>query len=276
MGLRFGDKFAARANRDEMKHGPKRGTISGSIASMHRMREVFWDRSRKPGRPEVVRIFAYLHFHESCAAGARNTAPLRAVEYRCEKQRSQFCRHLFCPWPESCCSEPDRRRLVHALICGCNYTAMERRHPHAEKMDRSGLWTEFGKADGRSMKRIGNNPRVPTDDVYRVSAADVADKLIDRMRRWVGSSSLIRAAPGIFSPRVQWRGLMRTKSLTTPNCNFVSLFLRAGVAQYYRYYSSTPFPVLSIERVHGYPASISPTQLRCREEPGVTLGLGDE
>lgn len=55
--------------------------------------------------------------------------------------------------------------------------------PHAEKTDRSRLWTEFGKADGRSMKRIGNNPRVPTDDLYYVSAADVADKLIDRMRR---------------------------------------------------------------------------------------------
>jgi hypothetical protein len=33
------------------------------------------------------------------------------------------------------------------------------------------------------MKRIANIPRAPTDDVYYVSAADVADKLIDRMRR---------------------------------------------------------------------------------------------
>jgi hypothetical protein len=33
------------------------------------------------------------------------------------------------------------------------------------------------------MKRIANIPRKPTDDVYYVSAADVADKLIDRMRR---------------------------------------------------------------------------------------------
>jgi hypothetical protein len=33
------------------------------------------------------------------------------------------------------------------------------------------------------MKRNAKNPRVPTDDVYYVSAADVADKLIDRMRR---------------------------------------------------------------------------------------------
>ena len=55
--------------------------------------------------------------------------------------------------------------------------------PHAESLDRSGLWTEFGKADGRLMKRNANTPRVPTDDIYYVSAADVADKLIDRMRR---------------------------------------------------------------------------------------------
>ena len=33
------------------------------------------------------------------------------------------------------------------------------------------------------MKRIAKIPRPPTDDVYCVSAADVADKLIDRMRR---------------------------------------------------------------------------------------------
>jgi hypothetical protein len=73
--------------------------------------------------------------------------------------------------------------------------------PHAEKIDRSGLWTEFGKADGRSMKRNANSPRVPTDDVYYVSAADVADKLIDRMRRGLdplllsGSWDLLPAGP---------------------------------------------------------------------------------
>jgi hypothetical protein len=60
---------------------------------------------------------------------------------------------------------------------------MERRPPQAEKIDRSGWWTEFAKAGGRLMKRIDNNSRVPTDDVYYVSAADVADKLIERMRR---------------------------------------------------------------------------------------------
>jgi hypothetical protein len=58
--------------------------------------------------------------------------------------------------------------------------------PHAEKIDSIELWTEFGKADGRSMKSNAKSPRVPTDDVYYVSAADVADKLIDRMRRGLG------------------------------------------------------------------------------------------
>jgi hypothetical protein len=33
------------------------------------------------------------------------------------------------------------------------------------------------------MKRTAKIPRPPTDDAYYVSAADVADKLIDRMRR---------------------------------------------------------------------------------------------
>jgi hypothetical protein len=60
---------------------------------------------------------------------------------------------------------------------------MERRPSNAEKIDRSGLWAAVGKAEGRLMKRIGKITRPPTDDVYYVSAADVADKLIDRMRR---------------------------------------------------------------------------------------------
>jgi hypothetical protein len=60
---------------------------------------------------------------------------------------------------------------------------MERRTPNAEKIVRSGLWAAFGTAEGHLMKRIAKIPRPPTDDVYYVSAADVADKLIDRMRR---------------------------------------------------------------------------------------------
>jgi hypothetical protein len=82
-----------------------------------------------------------------------------------------------------------RRRLAHALTMRMQLYGHGETAPHAEEIDRSGLWTELGKADGRLMKRITNSPRVPTDDVYYVSAADVADKLIDRMRR--GSDPLL-------------------------------------------------------------------------------------
>jgi hypothetical protein len=45
------------------------------------------------------------------------------------------------------------------------------------------------------MKKIANTQKTLTDDIYYVSAADVADKLIERMRRGLdpllfGSSSL--------------------------------------------------------------------------------------
>jgi hypothetical protein len=33
------------------------------------------------------------------------------------------------------------------------------------------------------MRRIANTQKTLTDDIYHVSAADVADKLIERMRR---------------------------------------------------------------------------------------------
>jgi hypothetical protein len=33
------------------------------------------------------------------------------------------------------------------------------------------------------MKRIANTQKASTDDIYYVSAADVADKIIERMRR---------------------------------------------------------------------------------------------
>jgi hypothetical protein len=36
------------------------------------------------------------------------------------------------------------------------------------------------------MKRIANTQKASTDDIYYVSAADVADKLIERMRRGLG------------------------------------------------------------------------------------------
>ena len=43
------------------------------------------------------------------------------------------------------------------------------------------LETEISK--GSNMKKIRNTITAPTDDIYYVSAADVADKIIDHMRR---------------------------------------------------------------------------------------------
>jgi hypothetical protein len=52
------------------------------------------------------------------------------------------------------------------------------------------------------MKKLAKNRRAATDDAYYVSAADVADKLIDRMRRGLDpllfasfSSALLSAGP---------------------------------------------------------------------------------
>jgi hypothetical protein len=52
------------------------------------------------------------------------------------------------------------------------------------------------------MKKIANTQKTLTDDIYYVSAADVADKLIDRMRRGLdpllfssSSFALISAGP---------------------------------------------------------------------------------
>ena len=36
---------------------------------------------------------------------------------------------------------------------------------------------------GSDMRKIANTQKTLTDDIYYVSAADVADKLIERMRR---------------------------------------------------------------------------------------------
>jgi hypothetical protein len=52
------------------------------------------------------------------------------------------------------------------------------------------------------MKRIANTQKASTDDIYYVSAADVADKLIERMRLGLdpclfarSSSAIIPAGP---------------------------------------------------------------------------------
>ena len=48
------------------------------------------------------------------------------------------------------------------------------------------LWERSERLKVVIMKRIVKTQRAPTDDLYYVSAADIADKLIDRMRRgWI-------------------------------------------------------------------------------------------
>jgi hypothetical protein len=54
---------------------------------------------------------------------------------------------------------------------------------------------------GYKMKKISNTTKASTDDIYCVSAADVADKIIDHMRRGLVpllfcSSSLAQVAAG--------------------------------------------------------------------------------
>jgi hypothetical protein len=58
------------------------------------------------------------------------------------------------------------------------------------------------------MKKIANTQKTLTDDIYYVSAADVADKLIERMQRGLdpllfGSSSL---GPIPMGPWFRFRG----------------------------------------------------------------------
>ena len=55
----------------------------------------------------------------------------------------------------------------------------------AEKLN-SSILLDFGSLERlkvADMKRIAKTQRAPTDDLYYVSAADIADKLIDCMRR---------------------------------------------------------------------------------------------
>jgi hypothetical protein len=60
------------------------------------------------------------------------------------------------------------------------------------------------------MKKVASTQKAPTDDIYCVSAADVADKLIERMQRGLdpllfsnSSMTLIPVGPWL---RVQARG----------------------------------------------------------------------
>ena len=59
------------------------------------------------------------------------------------------------------------------------------------------------------MKEIANTQEASTDDIYYVSAADVADKLIERMRRGLDpllfSSSSLALIPVVPRLRTQLR-----------------------------------------------------------------------
>jgi hypothetical protein len=50
---------------------------------------------------------------------------------------------------------------------------------------------------GSDMKRIANTQKASTDDIYYVSAADVADKLIERMRRGLDPFLFARSSSAI-------------------------------------------------------------------------------
>ncbi len=54
------------------------------------------------------------------------------------------------------------------------------------------------------MKKTMNTIKAPTDDIYYVSAADVADKIIDHMRR--GLDPLLLSSPSAhISVGSMWR-----------------------------------------------------------------------
>jgi hypothetical protein len=67
---------------------------------------------------------------------------------------------------------------------------MKRTAGDAEKLNRSspqlrtGVRESIGeRLKGSGMKKIASTQKASTDDIYYVSAADVADKLIERMQR---------------------------------------------------------------------------------------------
>ena len=82
MGMRFGDKFAARANRDEMNVVKERDNLRIDRMNASDARG-FWDLV-KENQDDLkwCGSVANLQLYEGCAAGAGNTPPLRTMEYR--------------------------------------------------------------------------------------------------------------------------------------------------------------------------------------------------
>jgi len=62
------------------------------------------------------------------------------------------------------------------------------------------------------MKRISNSHQATMDDIYYVSAADVADKIIDRMRRGLDPLLFGNSSLALFSLTPTLRTRSRPKS----------------------------------------------------------------
>jgi hypothetical protein len=58
------------------------------------------------------------------------------------------------------------------------------------------------------MKKISNSRKARMDDIYYVSAADVADKIIDRMRRGLDPLLFANSSLAFFS----WSPALRTRT----------------------------------------------------------------
>jgi hypothetical protein len=61
------------------------------------------------------------------------------------------------------------------------------------------------------MKKIANTQKTLTDDIYYVSAADVADKLIDRMRRGLDPLLFSNSSSAFISAGLWLRTQVRGK-----------------------------------------------------------------
>jgi hypothetical protein len=62
------------------------------------------------------------------------------------------------------------------------------------------------------MKKISNSRKATMDDIYYVSAADVADKIIDRMRRGLDPLLFADSSLALFSLAPALRTRSRPKS----------------------------------------------------------------
>ncbi len=62
------------------------------------------------------------------------------------------------------------------------------------------------------MKNISNSHKTTMDDIYYVSARDIADKIIDRMRRGLDPLLFADSSTALFSFAPVWRTRFRPKS----------------------------------------------------------------